>query len=806
MRTVTDAARLLALPGVVRLTEADRTHNQTRELLQAALKERFGAEDNYVWVRDVADEWVVYDLENPTECDTLRIGYTISDDNVVALATGDPEKVVATTTYERISEAREQIPGRVVEAVGTDDAGGRVFRMEILRYGLSLNGVNYTPEVIADAVRLYEGSKAFDHHRSPAELESSTIDGLVGQFRNVQVGPFALEGDLHLLPGATHTAEALQASLESQAAGGPPLVGVSHDVAAEKVPKVVGGRRIQEATRILHVFSVDVVADASAGGRATRLVAGGSEGGSSNTPLPKPTEDTVTLKQLLELLRKADAAARAELLKEHASVLTDNGLTEDDVAKLVTAEPPPPPPPAGEGNGAGTGEGGERELELVGAATVRESHVGRMLVREAVATAGLDNRFVERVTRSLPERFTDADLTRQVESFRDLAEAFERGSLTPRVGHVTVTEEDRDKKVDAVARTLEGAAGGYPGIKAMYADVTGASAADLLSGELPFEILRECFNTGRYEGRRVRESVDTATFGQILGDALHRRMVAEYGLPSLQTWREIVSSIVPRNDFRTNRVTRMGGYGTLPDVSQSAPYQPLTTPGDEEATYAIGKKGGLEDLTMESIANDDLGALQRIPRALGRAAVQTLYRFVWDLLRTNAAIYDAVALFHANHANTDAASALSQSTLSVGRRKMRQQTAYGDASEVLSIVPKYLVVPSALEEIAFQLCTSAVAIPGTPAGPTDTPNIHQGTKPIVVDYFSDDNDWFLVGDPAMVPTIELGFYQGKQDPELFVQDDPRVGSVFTADKITWKIRHIYSGTVLDYRGFYRGQG
>jgi hypothetical protein len=28
--------------------------------------------------------------------------------------------------------------------------------------------------------------------------------------------------------------------------------------------------------------------------------------------------------------------------------------------------------------------------------------------------------------------------------------------------------------------------------------------------------------------------------------------------------------------------------------------------------------------------------------------------------------------------------------------------------------------------------------------------------------------------------------------------------MFDADKVTYKIRHIYSGAVLDYRAFYRG--
>jgi len=249
----------------------------------------------------------------------------------------------------------------------------------------------------------------------------------------------------------------------------------------------------------------------------------------------------------------------------------------------------------------------------------------------------------------------------------------------------------------------------------------------------------------------------------------------------------------------------MGGYGTLPTVNQGAPYQPLTTPGNEEVTYALTKKGGTEDLTIEAIANDDLRLIQRIPVKLGLAAAQTLYRFVFDFLNTNPSVYDSTNLFAAGHNNTDT-NALSQTNLSVGRKKMRKQAAYGDTSDILSIVPRYIVVPSSLEELAFQLSTSAVAIPATPAGPSNTPNIHQGLQPIIVDYFdaTSATEWFLVADPSSCPTIEIGFYQGRQDPDLLVQSDAQVGSVFTADKITYKIRHIYSGAVLDFRGFYRG--
>jgi phage major head subunit gpT-like protein len=139
------------------------------------------------------------------------------------------------------------------------------------------------------------------------------------------------------------------------------------------------------------------------------------------------------------------------------------------------------------------------------------------------------------------------------------------------------------------------------------------------------------------------------------------------------------------------------------------------------------------------------------------------------------------------------------------RAAMRQQTAYGDTKDVLSIVPQTLIVPSSLEELAWQLATSLVALPsGAPVGAaTDIPNIHSRmNEPIVVDYYSDQNDWYVVATRTMVPTIEVGFYNGRQDPELFTQSDPTVGSMFDADKVTYKIRHIY-GAVLDHRGFYR---
>jgi hypothetical protein len=170
--------------------------------------------------------------------------------------------------------ARDTPAGRVVEAKGTDPAGGRVFGVRIIAYGDSKNGRRYPRAVLRAAAPLYEGAKAYDHHRTDEELRSSTIAGLVGHYAGVAATADGLEGDLHLLPSATHAAEALDATLAAQAAGQAPLVGISHDVLATYKPVVVSGRRLQEATAIVKVNSADVVADPAAGGQAVRMVAG----------------------------------------------------------------------------------------------------------------------------------------------------------------------------------------------------------------------------------------------------------------------------------------------------------------------------------------------------------------------------------------------------------------------------------------------------------------------------------------------------------------------------------------------------
>ncbi len=793
--------------------DGERSFDDIRELLSSALRDRLrtevGADYCWAYVADLTTDQVVYSVG---DADLYQCSYAVAADGSVTL--GDPVKVERTyaPATDRSGEAappaataaeatpppapaaaprteqRDRIIGRVIEAKGTDETGGRVFGVRIIAYGDSKNRRRYPESVLRSATPLYEGAKAYDHHRTDDELRSSTITGLVGYYRDVEATSDGLYGDLHLLPSATHTAEALDATIAAQEEGLPPLVGISHDVSAYYTPIVDSGQRLQEATAIAKVNSADVVADPAAGGQAIRMVAGGIEDPSHAGTGPAATKE----------------AHMGETAPTAAASAAPNYTLEQVLALLRTASPAQ--------LAEATGLAGSTVPAADGATPVvmrKDSWNGQRMVRDKVTDAGLPLPTVEAIHAALPDRITEADVDAHIVAIKASLGVLERARLAPTAG-VTVTKEALDRKKEALDAFFAGDhAKGYHSIKQAYADFTGMRPGqNAFDADWNRKILQESIGGGFDSATRAFESMDSTSWNLVLGDSITRRMVAEYAQPNLQTWRQVVSSVVPVNDFRQQRVDRVGGYGTLPAVNQSAPYQPLTSPTNEEVTYTITKRGGTEDITLEMIANDDVRAIQRIPKKLGLAAAQTLYRFVWDILNpggSNPTIYDSVALYHASHANT-AASALAGSSLSTIRQKMRAQAAYGDSVDVLGYIPRTLVVCNTIEELAWELVTSSSALPsGAPVGAaTNIPNIHQGTQLIVVDYWSSTTGWIVIADTTMCPTIEIGFYQGREDPELFTQADPNAGTVFNADKVSYKIRHIYSGAVLDYRGFQRG--
>ncbi len=108
------------------------THNSIHERLTGKLRERFGRDGVYLWIKDFSesDGWVVFEESGEAENKFWRVGFVASD-NDVQIADDDPQEVVVTTTFEpvvSIGESAATTPhgGDPVEKKATKDSGANV--------------------------------------------------------------------------------------------------------------------------------------------------------------------------------------------------------------------------------------------------------------------------------------------------------------------------------------------------------------------------------------------------------------------------------------------------------------------------------------------------------------------------------------------------------------------------------------------------------------------------------------------------------------------------------------------------------
>lgn len=128
-------------------------------------------------------------------------------------------------------------------------------------------------------------------------------------------------------------------------------------------------------------------------------------------------------------------------------------------------------------------------------------------------------------------------------------------------------------------------------------------------------------------------------------------------------------------------------------------------------------------------------------------------------------------------------------------------------ADAIAVDKLYLVVPPELEGTAYQIL-NAEWLPG--GNNNDANPLYSDMKAgrMVVQsvnsiYLQGDvNNWYLKADESQVPGIEFGYLRGQVLPTIEVQDAPTVGNMFARDVVTYKLRHVYGGAQVDWRGAY----
>lgn len=330
--------------------------------------------------------------------------------------------------------------------------------------------------------------------------------------------------------------------------------------------------------------------------------------------------------------------------------------------------------------------------------------------------------------------------------------------------------------------------------------------------------------TGMFQPERVMfASVNSSTMAQLVANALNKRVVNEF-IQYPQWWLPIVSE----GDYDSLQAVRwitLGGVGELPTVAEGAAYTELTW-DDSYETATFYKKGGYLGLTIEAIDKDETGRLRSAPRALAQAAWLTLSKSISEIFTSNTGagpvLTDTGNLFNATavtstggHANLGS-TALSITTWAAARLAMRKQPELNSNERLGALTaPKYLMVPPDLEITALQVLGSShdylYALSNGQEAPTNVfadGDARQALlesarkRVIVVDLWTDTNNWAAVADPMLWPTIGIGYRYGRT-PEIISVASPTSGLMFTNDTLPVKVRFFFATGPMDWRGMYK---
>lgn len=306
----------------------------------------------------------------------------------------------------------------------------------------------------------------------------------------------------------------------------------------------------------------------------------------------------------------------------------------------------------------------------------------------------------------------------------------------------------------------------------------------------------------------------TGSFSNLLLDASNKTLLAGYE-EAPYTWGTWARDAGTTADFKALNRIRFSEMGTPEMVPEGKEYKDAGM-SDQKESYSIHKYGNMFTITWETVVNDDLDAISRIPAMQGAACRRLQNQAVYGVLTANATMADTGALFNATaqttaggHANLDTGTgAPSVTTLNAAFVKM--MTKKGLRSDViLNIQPSFLIVPAALSATALQLLGSIAdpSVGGDTAGNSNTKNIYgpNADRPlkVVVDPLLDANSstaWYLAASNNQVDTVEITFLEGEQSPVLENEWD------FDKDVYKYKVRQTFGVAAIDFRGLYKHAG
>lgn len=795
--------------------------DQVRDLLYDALRAR---NENF-WVTEVFGSYIIY--KDDAESKYYKLAYSIMEGEV--RLGSEPVEVEKTWVDAKSQQSESDDDLSVNVKMGAaKNVEGSVWDVTICEPGFTTNGWHIPDDVLQMAadeglfngvsVNLYEFKDGQAHHLPPVldDLQDLFTKNKVGWIEDVRYAAGKeLQGVLHFIDSAKWLGKNMLSALKV----GREIYGLSYMARVKMKIEAIEGRKVFNTLKFNKVKSVDIVDSPAAGGKFNRAVAS----------MPAHSkEEGIMKKKLWDLITDK----RPDLLE--GKVFDD--ISDEDVEALArmamdTASPSATPHKTViVGDGAGDQGAGEPA-----AVTKEELDIFRcgMALEKKLAASDLPEFLQKGIQAKFEARtFEEADLDTAIGEAKDFqAKMAEPAGGDPVPGsdvHVGIgTIEKAQMAVDRMFGLkkddmIELARMERLDYQPFFDDMRSVQDYEKFDEVPAFRGLRDMYNffTGDKEvtgfinrkamsrDMAAKMDVTSATFSYVLGNTLGRRLVKQY--KSFKYLEEMLVSIKKSvKDFRSQEAVLVGGFPDLATVDpETADYDEITGVTDEESTYSIGQKGNILTITRKTIINDDITIIRRLVDGLSRAARRTHAKYIWNIFINNSNCSDGTAWFTGGHGNLGA-TALTHATALVGWKALAAMTEK-DSGEYLGLlddpdVKVNIVGPPALinligqiEKEEFYYSTNDL----TDKLPNPLVNRVKGhTLSLLA---ADANDWGMFLPANVIDMIEMGYLNGRQEPEMFVADTPQSEQVFVADKVRYKIRHEYAGAAIDYRGGYKG--
>jgi len=819
-------------------SKTDISLDDVRNMLYEALEQK-GSD---IYLNQVYGSYLIYEQDGKY----FKLPYSILEGEVQLGSEPIEVERVWVETQSKQTELDDGL-NMLMRLGQVQDQEGTAWDVTVCVPGFTKNGWYLPEKVLRQGAALFEGTdvniyeipaKGATHvDHSLFDVKSLLVKNKAGWLEGARyVAGEGIKATLHFLDSFKWMGRNLLDAMNK----GATVYGLSWDAGVKATKESINNRLVMKLLEFLAVDSVDIVTRPAAGGAFNRAIASIVRPDSQQMA-HKQREDIMNREELLKLIGEK----RPDLLKGKDL----EKVTDEQVVEFARMAMDPPAPPGGDGGAGGGNDDPEPDKDKVTREDLArfrcEMDLDKVLGKSELPDAAQNHiraTFSETVDGVERIRiFTGEQLQKAIADEKDYL-----AKMTPQPGgegvpasHIVVgmgTLERAQMAVDklfglkkddvemcAKMETLEH--------QPFFTERLGASVEHVRSvqdvqdyDDVPsFRTLREMYAfftgdpnvTGFFSRNnlppdlRSRMDVTSSTFTYVLGNTLGRRLVKEYREAN---YLENLIISVRKNvkDFRTQEAVKIGGFPDLSTVDpETADYEEIAAITDEEVTYTLGQKGNLLTITRKTIINDDISIVQRVVNKVGRAARRTHGQYVWDMYIDNDTCVDGTAVFTSGHGNLGS-SALSHATAYVAWAALAGMTEK-DSGKYLGLldagdVVLNLIGPPAIKNLITRIEKEEFYYSSNDLT-TKLPNPILGLiKGHVLSLLSADaNDWLMVVPPDIAELIEMGYLNGREEPEMFVADSPQSEQVFVADKIRHKIRHEYAGAPIDYVGAYKAE-